>query len=310
MNMRARLNVGVRRERPAVWWLLSLAVGVVLCVPTVADDVCADGLLGQTEIPLTGFTKPYREVTLAALQTGRVAALPVEEGRYVAAGALAAKLDDTVQMQRVGIARALAESTFEIELARVRCAQAERELERLRGLRGVSTVSTKELADAEANAAAAGLELQQAHFKHAQALREFALQRALLEELHVKTPFAGYVAERLCEVGDTVEEREGILTLVQLDPLVVTIDCPLERVADLTTGQTVRLIPTDTAQPPREGEVVFVSRVADAASQTLKVKVHVPNPKAEWLAGMQVRVALDAGSQASAAWPQDTESER
>ncbi len=242
---------------------------------------------------LTGFTAPMQRVTLAPVQTGRIADISVAEGEVVPAGTLMLQLDDRVQVQRVAIARALAESTLEIELAKVRRDQAARELERLTALDRTSAASSKELSDAQANAAATAVELAQAEFQHTQAQREYELQRRLLDELSVRAPFDGYIAERLKEVGDTVEEREGVFTLVQLDPLEVTFDCPLDELGHLQAAQHVLVARPDDGTE-RVGEVAFVSRVAHAASQTAKVKLHVPNADSAWIAGMRVHVDLAA----------------
>jgi len=241
---------------------------------------------------VTGFTVPVRTVTLAALQTGRIADIPIPEGQLVQADQASVLLDDTVQQRRVSIAKAQAESIVEIELAQVRLSQMERELARIESLGDDSFASTKELSDARAEVDAARLSLAKAEFEHAQALREYELQSALLDELCIKAPFTGYVVEHLKEVGDTVEEREGILTVVQLDPLVIELDCPLTLAPRVHETDNVLVTPVDALAEPRTGRVEFVSRVADAASQTLKIKIHVSNGDATWVAGMQVGVDL------------------
>jgi RND family efflux transporter MFP subunit len=250
--------------------------------------------------PLTGFTSPQRAVTLASVRMGRIAHVAVDEGASVAAGAVIVQLDNTLQQRRVTMAAALAASTLAVELAEVRHAHAQAELARLRGLEGSNAVSEKERRDAEANCDATALALAQARFQQEQAQREADLQQAVLEELQIRAPFDGYVAARLKHAGDVVEEREGIVELVQLDPLVVAFDCPLPQAQQLEPGQQLTVQPAGAAQQ-RTGEVVFVSRVADAASQTCRVKLHVRNPDATWLAGMQVDVHLDTPAPGTAA---------
>ena len=114
-----------------------------------------------------------------------------------------------------------------------------------------------------------------------------------MDELSLEAPFRGYISERLKEVGDTVEEREAILTVVQLDPLVVELDCALGDTPRLRAGQRVRIAPLDVSQAARVGEVYFVSKVADPASQTFKVKIWVPNADNSWAAGVRVAVDLE-----------------
>ncbi len=250
--------------------------------------------------PLAGFTAPAQTVTLAALTTGRIAEITVAEGAYIPAGAVAVRLDTTVQERRVALAAAQAESTLELQLAEVRLAKARRESERLQSLATSAAITVQELEDAAADLRAAELELEAARFRHAQAQRELALQQALLDELILRAPLSGYVVERRREVGDTVEEREGVLTLVQLDPLEVVLSCPLAVAGALRVGATAVVTPA-AGGASRAATVVFVSPVVDAASQTCRVKLHVPNPRADWKAGVRVTVTFERENPATAA---------
>ncbi|GEM_PF-1699552 len=277
--------------------------GAVLLVALVgvaaAQESAAPVVFSPPPAGVIGFTAPLHTATLAPLRTGRISRLLADEGDFIDAGKPAVLLDDTVQRHQVEIAKALASSTIEVEMARVRMEQTAAELERIKALARSTNASSKELADAQANAEAARLNWQQAVFKHEQAQRQYALQQAMLDEFQLKAPFSGYVSQRLKDVGDTVEEREGVLTLVQLDPLVVQLDCPLELARKVRAGRQVRVVPLDGGRTPRTGEVVFVSRVADPASQTFKVKVRVANTDMGWIAGL--RVSVDFSAQAAQA---------
>ena len=252
----------------------------------IRDAACAVDVL-------CGFTSPFRTVTLAAVDAGRIKDIPIDEGDCVKAGDVAVLLDDSVQQQRVKIAEALALSILEIELARVESVQLLWELEQLEKLNNDSYTSVNELTQARAAANSAKLALKQAEFKHEQACREHVLQQALLDELTLKAPFAGYISERMKEIGDTVEEREGVLTLVRLDPLVVALDCPIELVSQVRAGRPVLVQPVADGALPRAGEISFISKVADPASQTFKVKILIPNSDRAWMAGMRVKVDFE-----------------
>ncbi len=298
-----RTQLRLPRCRP--WWPAALALSLLLStgVGRGADE--AARVASATAPPgVTGFTAPAHVVTIAAVTTGRIAELPVAEGAAVRSGEPVVRLDAAVQQRRVEIAAGLAGSTLEIEAAQVRREQAEAEWQRLQHIAEVSASTQKERSDAAADLRAAEVAVAQAQFRRAQAVRELALQQALLDQLEVRAPFSGFVAERVREVGDTVEDREAILKLVQLDPLLVVVDCPLALAGRVQLGQRAVLSPVETRDAPRTGEVIFVSPVADAASQTVRVKLHVPNQDAGWHGGMRVNVSLEAEpSQARAAAP-------
>lgn len=283
LRQRFRTRLGLRRAG-----LLAGVFGGLLLVGV--GQGAAPGKPGTIEPgPVLGFTAPARMATLGALTVGRITDLPAEEGAQVRAGDVLVQLHQAVQERRVSIALAAAESTHEIALAETALAHVLEEVERLEALRG-SAATTKELADVRNALRTAELSLQQAQFRHAQAQRELELQRALLAELNLRAPFDGVVAAHLREIGDTVAEREGILQLVQLDPLLVIVDCPINIAAGLRLGQRAQVLWEHDAQPGTVGVVAFISPVIDAGSQTCRVKLHVPNEAGAWRAGLKVYV--------------------
>lgn len=245
---------------------------------------------GATQMDsLVGFTAPARLATLAAVAPGRLVDVAVKEGQQVAAGTLLFRMDDDVQQRRVAVAQAAAGSTVELELAQLELREAQRELDRIKAL-GADSASSKERGDAAARVDQAALLVAQAEFKHGQAQRELAYQQALLDELHIRAPFDGYVAAIVRQAGDTLEEQAPVITLAQLDTLEVEVDCPLSIAARLAAEAEVAVQPADALAATRSGHVTFLSRVADPASQTVKLKINVANADGAWLAGMRVSV--------------------
>ena len=120
----------------------------------------------------------------------------------------------------------------------------------------------------------------------------YEVERAALTQFQVRVPFDGYVQEHLRHVGETVEKSEGVVLLVQVDPVLVTVDCPLAVAAGVAVGDEFPIRPVDPRWPKRKGTVVFASRVADGGSQTLRLKLAVDNQDAVWLAGLKVVAEL------------------
>jgi RND family efflux transporter MFP subunit len=266
--------------------ILLAAGGLLQADAGSADRSPADS--NPPSVGITGITVPYRIAEMGAVAPGRIERVAVTEGQAVDEGALLVALDDSIQQVRTETAQAQARSMLAVELAKARREQAERDLEWLTGLGPNS--SPKELNDARTQAQVAQLEHEVARFEHDQAVRIYQRERLALEDLSIKAPFAGYISELLKEVGETVDEQEGVLTLVQLDPLLVTIDCPLDFALSLRVGDRLPIRPFDPRWGPRVGEVVLANRVADAASQTTKVKLAVENSDGEWMSGMKVVV--------------------
>jgi len=254
----------------------------------------------ESENVVVGITTPSRQATLAAVMAARIAQIHKEEGAAAKAGEAVVALDDAVQRARVAIAEAAADSPLTVDLARAERDRAQQDLTRLEGLSDDSSASRKELHDARTSALTRQLEYELALFEHGQAVRALEREQALLAEHHIRSPFAGYVVEHLKHEGETVDHLEGIVTLVQLDPLRVTVDCPLRLGARVRLGDSAYVIPIGIDRAPRVGRVSHVSPIVDVGSQTIRIKIDVENPDNEWMAGMKVAVTFALGDRPEA----------
>lgn len=268
-----------------VWCVVVAALG-----PLSAPAPAVERAARPNPSVVVGLTVPSRVVTLAAVIPARIARLPAAEGGTVCEGDEVVSLEDAVQRARTELARASADSTLEIEKARVRRDHAAREWDRLAGLRGADNASSKESSDAKATAELRRLECDLALFEQAQAVRNHRKEKELLEQYHLRAPFDGYVVEHIKRVGETVDRLEGIIKLAQLDPLVVVVDCPLSLARRIDVGDRVRVTPTDAYGKARFATIILNSRVADGASQTVKVKLTVPNDDGGWVSGLKVAI--------------------
>lgn len=241
---------------------------------------------------LVGLTTPVQEAVLASVTAARISAIEFTDGSTVDNGVVVVSLDDAVQVERVDIARADAESGLKVALAKAEWNRAKRELERLRNLLGDDFASSKELSDAVSIEEIKRIEFKLAQFQLEQAGRMYERERRVLEEYRLRSPFAGYIVEHLKAPGETVGPLEGIVHLVQLNPLHVVLDCPVALAPAIRQGQLARVRPTDDHWPARDGVVKLVSGVVDAASQTFKVKIEVDNQDLGWPVGLKVRVDL------------------
>lgn len=258
----------------------------------------SDGANPDGGTSLVGLTSSARIATLASVIPARIAEFACGEGELVRRGDVLLRLDGAVQEARTEMARAAAESTAEVELAILRWRHAQAEAERLDRLSGESSASSKELVDARHVEALARVELEQARFRHEQARRAWVQEQRTLEQYTILAPFDGYVSAHLKRVGEAVDQLEGILTLVELNPLEITLDCPLDIAAELADGDEVFVKPVTPLWAGRPGTVRLVNRVADGASQTVKAKVVVNNDDMAWMVG--VKVSVDVGVTARA----------
>ncbi len=237
-----------------------------------------------------GLTAPFQKVTLATIPPGLIFKVNVMEGEKVRKGQVIVELDNRIQKAQTEISRIQAELTQEIDQAKVQAEIAAQEWERLMKLQSKDAVSSKELFDAEQVRKVTALEHEKAKLHYLQAQQAYEREKLHLEELTLTAPFDGYITQILKRPGESLDEREGVVTMVQLDPLEVTMDCPLHLAKTVKLGDRVDIKPLDPHWSLREGKVWMVSRVADPGSQTFRMKLVVDNHGGEWIAGLKVSV--------------------
>lgn len=115
------------------------------------------------------------------------------------------------------------------------------------------------------------------------------VQLAQTEQLHdrrrVYAPFAGHVAEQLREVGEAVDEFVPVLVLVDISRLRLELFLPASKIRDVKEGQPVSIRVADLPEKVFQGTVEKVSPTVNAASGEFKVRVLVPNPDRDLVAG-------------------------
>jgi multidrug efflux pump subunit AcrA (membrane-fusion protein) len=101
----------------------------------------------------------------------------------------------------------------------------------------------------------------------------------------LRSPVAGVVTEIKRDPSEAVSASSPhVLTVVQVDKLIVNLFLPPSRAASFRVGDEVplRLL---NEKAPVTGKVEFVSPVTDAASGTVRVKFVIDNSKGDHQSG-------------------------
>ena len=107
---------------------------------------------------------------------------------------------------------------------------------------------------------------------------EFERIQLQLDRRTIRSPIGGYVVELFREEGEFVAPTSPmIVTVVQLDPLLVTFPVPASQALTLQERRPVT-VQIDGHEKPTRGEIELVSPVTNAESQTVRVRVRIPNP--------------------------------
>lgn len=106
----------------------------------------------------------------------------------------------------------------------------------------------------------------------------------------LQAPISGTISRIIADIGSFVSPGGEVLEIVNNDPLIAVVNVQQSEVANLRTGMEaqVRFIGGDT----REGQVRFISPIADAATRTFRVEVEIANPDGAIPAGLSAEVAI------------------
>jgi RND family efflux transporter MFP subunit len=227
----------------------------------------------NTFLETTATLEARNQATLVARREGPVVQIATEEGEWVQAGNLLARLDDK-------------EARLAVERAELALAVAKREAERAEQLHSQGFMSPKEQDDLVLKRRTAEVELEQRRY-------ELGLTR-------IVAPFSGRVTERMINLGETVTSGKSCFAMVDFDPVRARLYFPERDLPAVRVGQ--RALVTLDSHPGKvfEAAVTLVNPVVDQSNGTFKVTLELSNPGGALRPGAFARVRLKTGSFASA----------
>ncbi len=233
------------------------AAGVVVS-PAIDDQI-------TTRLETIGESRALRSITLYPDSSGTVTQMAITANQRVDAGEPLLILDQE-------------DERLELELARVRLADAERLLDRYERTLGTGAFPDTTIDTARRDAELARLERDQA----ALALAD----RTLL------APFTGHVGFSDIEPGERVDENTPITTLDDRRTLIVRFSLPEKHFGDLSPGDTLSLSPWSQPGEPIAGSIRQVATRIDESTGTFALEATVPNDDDRLRPGMRFRITL------------------
>lgn len=253
------------------------AMPVQAAVPFPTVDVAYE--VAPRERIWDGRIEAVNQATVSAQTSGRIAELPFDVNDFVDAGKVIMRFTDTEQ--RAALTRAQAA----LEEGQARYAEANQEFERVSSMFKNETVSQSRFDQAKANRDAAQARLNAARSGVGTAEQQ-------LEYTVVRAPYAGIVAKRHVELGELVSPGQPLITGLSLQSLRVNVDVPQSMFhAVRTIGKAFVYIDDERIA----GEELTFFPVADAAANTFRVRVELPDGSATLYPGMFVKVGFVIG---------------
>lgn len=219
----------------------------------------------RREVRVGGTTRPVDQVVLKARVSETLVALPYREGQEVPAGAVVARFDD------VGLKARLDEKLANLQGARAQAdwARINEANQRTLRQRGAAAQTALDQADSQrrnAEATVAGLEAQVA-----------VAQRNLADAV-VTAPFAGVVAERPVNPGETPAIGATLLRLVDLSRLEIEAPVPATEIGAVQVGQKAVLTLEGFGERRFEARVERIAPTAAEGSRAITVYLVLDNP--------------------------------
>lgn len=195
----------------------------------------------------TATLAPSSDAQISARTSGVVRQILHEEGDDVKAGDILLLLEDDDQRLR-------------LKQAQQKYASAEREFKRLSKMKSAGAVSPNEWEVANNNYLTSQTDVE---------LAELALSYT-----RIAAPFDGRVVWREVDLGAHVQNSNLLFRMMAINPLLLRVHVPANRIGKLAKGQMVNLN-VDSVSQSIQGVIDLVSPIVEPSTGTIKVTVKV-----------------------------------
>jgi RND family efflux transporter MFP subunit len=238
--------------------------------------------------PFGCLIEPERVTEVGSQVIGVIHTIPVERGDRVRAGQVIAVLRADVEQAAVAVAESRAQHDADVRAAEANAAFTRQQLARAEELFRTRILSPQEFEQARTEADIAAHRLAEAKERLALAQRELVLARTQLAERTIKSPIDGVIAERYLSSGERVEEKP-LVRIAKIDSLRVQVVVPIAWYGTIRAGRSVTVVPELPGAAAARARVTVVDKVIDAASNTFRVQLELPNPNLSLPAGLRCK---------------------
>jgi multidrug efflux pump subunit AcrA (membrane-fusion protein) len=130
----------------------------------------------------------------------------------------------------------------------------------------------------------------------AQAQQHLATVDAQLSYATIRSPITGIVTDQFQYEGEFASAGGKLVTIADTSTVIVKAPFSDTAVAQVKTGDTVTVVPTDTSAEEMHGQVTLLSRSSDAASRAVEVWVTLGNGDGKLRANGAAQVTIAANS--------------
>lgn len=271
---------------------LALLLATQLLLPPQTWGATPSARTGMSMARAVGcLIEPDRVADIGSQVVGVVERLHVERGDSVRAGQNLVTLRSDVERANMGVADTRARVDAEVLAARASLELALQKVRRAESLVAQNFVSVQAVDQARGEAEVARQKLKQVDSQQQIWIEERKVAQAQLALRTVRSPFTGVVVERFVNQGERVEERP-MLRVAVINPLRVELLVPTALYGKLAKGDRIQVQPELPDAQPVTATVRHVDRVLDAASNSFRVRLSLPNPDNRLPAGLRCKAEV------------------
>lgn len=232
--------------------------------------------------------EPDQIADVGSAVTGIIEKLNVALGDRVEAGQAVVVLRAEVERANANAATLRTQVNAEVKAAAANLELARQKVVRTQQLVSKDFVSQQALDQARAEMEVAAQKHTLARSQQRIYGQEQAMAQAQLGLRTLRSPINGIVVERYSNIGERVEDRP-VLRVANIDPLRVSLMVPITQYGQLNLGDRLTIHPELPGIGTVSATVAYVDKVVDAASNTFRVRLNLPNPDHRLPAGLRCK---------------------
>ncbi|MBK7847176.1 MAG: efflux RND transporter periplasmic adaptor subunit [Zoogloea sp.] len=273
-------------------WILGFALfGLAGLAAAAGSQAAGSAVSAATPASLGCLIEPDKVADLGSAVIGVLDNLRAERGDMVRKGQVLAVLRNDVERATAEVARTRATTEADLRSAEASRDLARQKMRRAEDLVAKNFVAQQALDQARTDFQMAEQKVQQTREQLRVWSREVGVAEAQVGLRTIRSPFDGVVVERYLSLGERVEEKP-IFKVARIDPLRIEVIVPAARFGTIRVGEVASIKPDLPNVAALDATVALVDRVVDAASNTFRVRLTLPNPGNTLPAGLRCRITF------------------
>jgi RND family efflux transporter MFP subunit len=266
---------------------------VISVIPYSFTMAAQDPEFDRMDLGFECVIEPRTKAQVGSPTSGLVEVIFVKRGDQVVKGQALARLESSLQIVALELAKLNAEDEVDLESRKTLL-----KLEREKTKRIQKLYETKVVSDAAVDEAKAAEELAELDLKAAEVeqRRKGVILKQAQSEIALRTvrsPIDGIVTNRMMSPGEFAHEQSPILEIAEIDPLYVESFLPIDLYESINKNTTAIIHPAQPVGGNFEAVITVVDQVFDAASGTFGVRMQLDNKDGKLPAGVPCRVTFN-----------------